>query len=118
MLFAWKATVLPQILPRLLIVVLISVGAVACRGQILSLKVPLNPAPFGLIGVALAIFLGFRNGASYDRFWEARKLWGTLVIECRSLARQARSLTNLQPDDPRIRSFIRGLIAVAHTLRH
>uniref|UniRef100_UPI0020907FFE bestrophin family protein n=1 Tax=Acinetobacter oleivorans TaxID=1148157 RepID=UPI0020907FFE len=38
---------------------------------------------FTLIGVVLSIFLGFKNTACYDRWWEARKLWGVLaVITC------------------------------------
>jgi putative membrane protein len=41
-----------------------------------------------LLGVSLAIFLGFRNSVSYDRFWEARKLWGGLLIVNRSISRQ------------------------------
>lgn len=36
----------------------------------------LTTTPFLLVGVALGIFLGFRNSASYDKFWEGRKLWG------------------------------------------
>ncbi len=44
----------------------------------------LTPIPFTLIGVALSIFLGFRNNACYDRWWEARKLWGALVNNSRS----------------------------------
>ena len=49
----------------------------------------LTPLPFSLIGVALGIFLGFRNNASYDRWWEGRKIWGALVNESRSFARRA-----------------------------
>ena len=41
----------------------------------------LTVTPFSLIGVAISIFLGFRNNASYDRYWEARKLWGRMVNE-------------------------------------
>ncbi len=47
--------------------------------------------PFGAIaalGTALAIFLGFRNNGSYDRWWEARKVWGALVNDSRSWCRQ------------------------------
>ncbi|MGB5831381.1 MAG: bestrophin family ion channel [Thiohalocapsa sp.] len=33
-------------------------------------------APFTLLGVALSIFLGFRNNAAHVRWWEARKQWG------------------------------------------
>ncbi|WP_317047606.1 bestrophin family ion channel [Adhaeribacter pallidiroseus] len=38
-------------------------------GQLFEYKILLNTTPFTLIGLALAIFLGFRNNASYDRFW-------------------------------------------------
>ncbi len=47
--------------------------------------------PFGAIAAlsgALAIFLGFRNSSAYDRWWEARKIWGGLVNDSRSWARQ------------------------------
>ena len=40
------------------------------------------------LGGALAIFLGFRNNSAYDRWWEARKIWGGLVNDSRSWARQ------------------------------
>ncbi|MGQ0637126.1 MAG: bestrophin family protein [Planctomycetaceae bacterium] len=42
-----------------------------------------------LIGVALGLLLVFRTNASYDRFWEGRKQWGSIVNECRNLARAA-----------------------------
>ena len=41
-----------------------------------------------VLGVALSLFLGFRNNAAYDRWWEARKLWGGLLADMRSLARE------------------------------
>ena len=118
MLFVWRGSVLNQILPRLVLILFISVVAVVWRGQVFDIKVQLNPTPFTLIGVALAIFLGFRNSTSYERFWEARKLWGSLLNDSRSLARQARSLTSLEPGDPRVVGFVRGLMATAHALRH
>lgn len=42
-----------------------------------------------LVGVALGLLLVFRTNASYDRFWEARKLWGGIVNETRNLIRGA-----------------------------
>lgn len=42
-----------------------------------------------LIGTPLSLLLVFRTNASYDRFWEARKLWGSIVNETRNLARSA-----------------------------
>jgi ion channel-forming bestrophin family protein len=56
----------------------------------------LTTLPFTLIGLALSIFLGFRNNACYDRWWEARKLWGQLVNTSRTLARQTFTLVNAE----------------------
>ncbi len=47
-------------------------------------------APFSILGVAIAIFLGFRNNAGYARYVEARKLWGQLMIASRSLLREVK----------------------------
>lgn len=38
-----------------------------------------------LVGLALGLLLVFRTNASYDRFWEGRKLWGGIVNETRNL---------------------------------
>jgi len=40
--------------------------------------------PIALIGTAVAFVIGFQNNASYDRIWEARKIWGGIVNESRS----------------------------------
>lgn len=41
-----------------------------------------------ILGTALAFFIGFNNNQSYDRWWEARKIWGALVNDSRTWARQ------------------------------
>ncbi|MET0465010.1 MAG: bestrophin family ion channel [Chitinophagaceae bacterium] len=40
-----------------------------------------------LLGTAIAFFIGFNNNQAYDRWWEARKIWGALVNDSRSFAR-------------------------------
>ena len=57
------------------------------------LSLPLRRAA----GVALAIFLGFRNNSAYDRWWEGRKLWGGIVNNSRTLARQITTLLVAPP---------------------
>lgn len=42
--------------------------------------------PVLLVGTALAFYLGFKNNASYDRLWEARKIWGAIINGSRSFA--------------------------------
>lgn len=52
--------------------------------------------PFAVVSTlstALAIFLAFRNNSAYDRWWEARKIWGGIVNSSRSFGRQVMSLT-------------------------
>ena len=36
--------------------------------------------PIALIGTAVAFIIGFKNNASYERLWEARKIWGGIVM--------------------------------------
>lgn len=36
------------------------------------------------MGIAVAFYLGFKNNSSYDRTWEARKIWGSIVNNSRS----------------------------------
>jgi putative membrane protein len=50
--------------------------------------------PMSLIGVAVAFYLGFKNSASYDRLWEARKIYGAIVNASRSWAFSARDLVS------------------------
>lgn len=42
--------------------------------------------PLSLIGTAVAFYVGFKNNQSYDRLWEARKIWGAMVNNSRKLA--------------------------------
>lgn len=39
--------------------------------------------PAGVVGTALAFLIGFRNNSAYDRWWEARKIWGKLINDSR-----------------------------------
>ncbi|MFO0908131.1 MAG: bestrophin family ion channel [Isosphaeraceae bacterium] len=51
-----------------------------------------------LVGLALSMLLVFRTNASYDRFWEGRRLWGALINDCRNLARSIRVILADDPD--------------------
>ena len=119
--FVMRGSILPRIAPALATCTAVAVVVTLTRGFLFQWKITLTPVPFSLIGLALAIFLGFRNNAAYDRYWEARKLWGDLVHRSRSLARQVLTLLDVDApadgDDPRRRLVRRG-IAFAHALRH
>ncbi len=116
LLFVWRGAALPRILPQLSIVLAVSLLSAVLRPWWMqhfpnsSLSIPC----FALLGVSLAIFLGFRNTVSYERFWEARKLWGSLLITCRSLTRQALTLS-IEP--PLAGAFVNGCCAFAYALK-
>ncbi|MDB5109047.1 MAG: hypothetical protein JWR67_161 [Mucilaginibacter sp.] len=118
MLFIWEGSVLPQILPRLTLLLFTSISIVAFKGTLFHYNIHLNPAPFTLFGIALALFLGFRNNASYERFWEGRRLWGALLNDTRSLARQALTISGYDPDSKEVNTFINYLISFTYALKH
>ena len=49
-------------------------------------------APLAVIGTAVAFIVGFRNNASYDRIWEARKIWGGIVNTSRTWGMKTRDM--------------------------
>jgi ion channel-forming bestrophin family protein len=47
-----------------------------------------------ILGTVISLLLGFRSNQAYDRWWEARHIWGAIVNESRTLARQVMSFTH------------------------
>jgi len=122
--FTLRGSILPRVAGSLALCVAVAVLVTFTHGVLFHWKVTLTAVPFSIIGLALAICLGFRNNVAYDRYWEGRKLWGELVHRSRSLARQLQSLTMLpeparadDAQDPRA-AMLRRAIAFVHALRH
>lgn len=63
-----------------------------------------------LLGFAISMLLVFRTNTAYDRWWEGRKLWGSLVNNSRNLAVKLNSI--LPADDDKDRSFFKKCIAM------
>lgn len=54
--------------------------------------------PVSLIGTAVSFYVGFKNSQSYDRMWEARKIWGGITNSSRGFATAVRAfVTNELP---------------------
>src|SRR6201996_9714528 len=94
--FILRGSVITRIFPQVLVVFALSALIVELHRISPGLISGGSGAPFTLLGIALSIFLGFRNNACYDRWWEARRQWGQLIVEMRSLARLATTLTDSQ----------------------
>ncbi len=60
-------------------------------------SMPINVSAF--LGTAISVLLSFKLAQSYDRWWEARKIWGTIVNESRSFTLQLQSFITQGNDD-------------------
>lgn len=75
------------------------------------------PLMHGLLGFAISMLLVFRTNTAYDRWWEGRKLWGSLVNNSRNLAMKL--ATMLPAEDKSQRAFFRKAIpAYAYALHN
>ena len=114
-LFVWHGSVLSKIASRLLLNLILSIAVIFFLPWYDKLGIRLSVAPFSILGVAIAIFLGFRNNACYARFDEARHLWGALLISHRSLTRGLKTV--LTDRHRQNRQMIDLQIAWANALR-
>lgn len=83
--------------------------------------------PLSVIGTAVAFYIGFKNNQSYDRLWEARKIWGALVNSSRMWGTNVRAFVGNQfneapLDDEAVEQIHQRLlyrhIAYLYTLRN
>lgn len=82
--------------------------------------------PVSLIGTAVAFYVGFKNNQSYDRGWEARKIWGGIVNSSRAFGVAARAFVSNEfavhvsqkEVDEEICTLIYRHIAWLHALKH
>ena len=76
----------------------------------------LDISPFGFAGAVLGILLVIRLNAGYDRWWEARTLWGGIVNQSRNLVISAMAYG---PQDPRWQeAMTRWVVMFSHAARH
>jgi len=101
-----------KLFPLLLIIIVYSLGIAYWEIEYLHLSanswVKNIPTLHNLLGFAISILLVFRTNSAYDRWWEGRKLWGTLVNNSRNLALKLNAL--LPIDDEANRKFFRTTI--------
>ena len=118
--FALRGSIIPKIYAQLLLVTILSTAITIIQHWIPDSFPYYGIATFTLLGIALSLFLGFRNNASYQRWWEARMLWGQLVYDARSLTRQVLSFIDDDNEHGREtqRTMVYLTIAFAHAVRH
>lgn len=113
--FALRGSVTFQVLPRVL-----TFGGIAGAIWIVNeltheFDFHLAVAPYEVAGAVLGLLLVLRTNAGYDRWWEARKLWGGIVNQSRNLAISGLSYG---PNDPVWQAkFVRWVAAFPHVAR-
>jgi putative membrane protein len=113
LIFALRGSIVPAIAPRIAVLMLLAAGMVAVQERFGFLP-SVGGLAFTVFGIALSLFLGFRNNAAYERWWEARKLWGGLLADLRSFAREV----DLFVTDPALRvPMLRQALAFLHLHR-
>ncbi|GGI23167.1 bestrophin family protein [Pedobacter mendelii] len=68
-----------------------------------------------VLGTAIAFFIGFNNNQAYDRWWEARKIWGALVNDSRSFTRAL--INYVDNDNITVKKMIYRHIAFLYALK-
>ncbi len=111
--FAWSESATHSVLPRAAIFGVVATSVYAASRIWPALAIPVGPHE--VAGAILSLMLVLRTNAGYERWWEARKLWGGIVNQTRNLAIQSLSYG---PADPRWRGqVVRWTIAFAHASR-
>jgi putative membrane protein len=78
-----KGSVIPTILPRVTICVIFAIAVTV--GHFLGWKLSMS---FQVVpSIVIGLLLVFRTNTAYERFWEGRKAWGTLINTVRNLSR-------------------------------
>ena len=91
---------------------------------LIHLKYTFFAMPIGIsaiLGTTIALILSFRLAQSYDRWWEARKIWGAIVNDSRSLSLQVLNFSAVEEHQKAIEIVnlqVAWVSALSHQLRH
>jgi ion channel-forming bestrophin family protein len=66
--------------------------------------------PLSTMGIAVAFYVGFKNNAAYDRFWEGRKIWGAVVNASRAWGTSVVSYIRPGDDSAQAQGVRRALV--------
>jgi putative membrane protein len=80
---------------------------------LINLDIPLGIGTF--LGTAIALLLSFKLSQSYDRWWEARKIWGAIVNDSRTLVIQLKQFSK-EPDNSILKTMAYRQIAWCYAL--
>ena len=103
-----KSDTFRRLFPTMVLLGLLTAAAVFLEDRFLNLRIPSLTVFHQIAGFVISLVLVFRINTAYDRWWEGRKLWGSLVNNARNLAMRLDTIIPL--DDLATRRLAAGLI--------
>ena len=105
-----QGSIVPQIFSKIAGFTVFSIVVMVLDTSLVSIP-HVSLTALSVFGIALSLFLGFRNNAAYDRWWEGRKLWGGIIADVRNLAKTCEIFV---PDIKDRKSVLNGVVAFTH----
>lgn len=102
--------VLGKVRIELLIILLYSLSIAVIHEWFLVVPISIPLAVPAILGTVISLLLGFRSNQAYDRWWEARQIWGAIVNDSRTLARQILSFTESQYEEDEVQQMRQRMI--------
>ena len=90
---AYNRQVIRKLVPAMLGIGAFTAAVCYVELELLEHPMEVSNAVHSLLGFVLSLFLVFRTNTAYDRWWEGRKQWGSLVNVSRTLAIRVREFT-------------------------
>jgi ion channel-forming bestrophin family protein len=109
-----KSDTLSRLAPLILFLIAYSIGIAYLELEVFQISseswLRNLPIMHSLLSFVISLLLVFRTNTAYDRWWEGRKLWGSLVNNSRNFAIKLDAI--LGPKDEENRIFFRKAIAL------
>src|ERR1044072_1349910 len=95
---------------ELMLILVYSLAIAVIHEWFLEVPISIPLAVPAVLGTVISLLLGFRSNQAYDRWWEARQVWGAIVNDSRTFARQVISFTSNLYEDEAIYKFRQSVI--------
>jgi putative membrane protein len=95
---------------ELVIILVYSLAIAVIHEWFLEVPISIPLAVPAVLGTVISLLLGFRSNQAYDRWWEARQVWGAIVNDSRSLARQVLNFTESQYEEDEVHQWRKRML--------
>src|SRR2546427_620906 len=84
--FRWKGSVIPKVIGQAIIVTVLS-AIITYLYKETPIKLFMKPSFITVLGLVVSLLLAYRTNTAYDRYWEGRKTWSSMVVAIRNMTR-------------------------------